>query len=386
MAPNNLKALISAALEGPSQSATPAALKTSGPNGNGAYDFTGGADPGSIVDGPDTAANTPSVAGDFGVTDADDGAGEGGSHPPVYAIITVTSTNMATVSGGRPTATDELTYTVTSDARIWGEITLNTATGTWVFTADAAALNSLDDGEVKILALGAQVRDAAGDSDIKTLIIRLAGAADAVTLLAYDNKITVSASERLVLNDRFINADDPDTPAASFTYTVSGAGAAMLAKLDGSGNWMAMTSGGTFTHQELLDGKISILTATAGSFTITVSDGTTTTAAATIEVAVRMPYTPPTGSVKGANHDLSGATAPAEVETGLVKRRSPALPMMIRSPAVLAMMSLIWVMAARIRSSIAWRRQMTAVSSPGMAVTRSPASPPAMISCNLEYR
>ena len=227
------------------------------------------------------------------------------------------------------------------------------------------------------------VNDGTTDSAAATLGITVTADDDAPVLSTFDNKITVSSGERLVLNDRFINAVDEDTAAASIIYTVSGTMPALLEKWDGSA-WVALADTNTFTQADLDNGHVSILTTASSDFTITVSDGTTTLTAATINVVVRTPYTPPATTTKGDDHDLSGATAPAEVETGLGETEITGSAHDDKITGGLAddvidlgdggMDTVIYRLA----------RQMTAVSSPGMAVTRSPASPPAMTCCSLE--
>ena len=153
--------------------------------------LTGGTDAGdpdyAVDDVADTASNTPTATGDFGVTDPDSGEAEGGARAPTYAIITGTGTDAATVSAASGTAPD-LTYTITKNSVTWGTIALNTETGVWTFTADADALNSLDDGESEVLSLQGMVSDAAttAGTDTRTFTITLNGAEDAATVTVAD--------------------------------------------------------------------------------------------------------------------------------------------------------------------------------------------------------
>ena len=143
----------------------------------GLHDLTGGKDgtDGTVDD------TTPVISGDFSVSDGDNDEGEGGDRAPTYAIITGTGGNAATAtaSGTAP----DLTYTITKgtgeSAVTWGTITLNTATGAWEFTADAAALSGLIADAEEILALQAQVTDAGGGTDTEAFTITLNGANDA---------------------------------------------------------------------------------------------------------------------------------------------------------------------------------------------------------------
>ena len=152
-------------------------------NGLPFANFTGGVN-GEVFEVDDTAnsaANTPTETGNLSVTDPDNEEEEGQLNAPTYAIITGTGGNAATVSAGTGTAPD-LTYTITKgtgeSAVTWGTIALNTATGAWTFTANAAALNSLHADESEILSLQAQVTDDADVAVTKALTITLNGAND----------------------------------------------------------------------------------------------------------------------------------------------------------------------------------------------------------------
>ena len=63
----------------------------------------------------------------------------------------------------------------------WGTIALNTATGVWTFTANAAALDGLGAGQTETLALTAQVTDADGDTDTEAFTITLNGVDEAAS-------------------------------------------------------------------------------------------------------------------------------------------------------------------------------------------------------------
>ena len=99
---------------------------------------------------------------------------EGGARAPEYAILSGTGGNAATITGTGGS------YTVTKgtgdNAVTWGTITLNTATGAWTFTANAASLTALHDGEEEVLSLQAEVTDEAGAKDTQTFTITLTGA------------------------------------------------------------------------------------------------------------------------------------------------------------------------------------------------------------------
>ena len=78
---------------------------------NDAPEITGVSD-GTLADVTNDPDNTPTVTGNFGVTDPDEGEQEGGARAPTYAIITGSGSDAATVSAGTGTAPN-LTYTVT---------------------------------------------------------------------------------------------------------------------------------------------------------------------------------------------------------------------------------------------------------------------------------
>ena len=190
--------------EGASQTATPNQLAVSGPDSDGTHDFAGGTagSANEIDDTANTAANTPTVSGDFNTTDSDNGESEGpGVTPtraPTYAILDGTGGNAALVSA--PTGTTTLTYTVTKgtgqNAVTWGMIAVNTATGAWTFTANAAALNSLYNGEQETITLTARVTDAASGTDSETFDIILTGANDAPDITGVLANYDIDAANR----------------------------------------------------------------------------------------------------------------------------------------------------------------------------------------------
>ena len=217
--------LATAALEGASQSDSAANLDGS------SADFAGGADADHAVNdvADDDVAHT--VTGNFSVVDPDNGEAEGGGDAPTYAIISgLTGANRATVAG------DATGYTIAKGGTDWGTIVLDTATGEWTFTANAAALNSLDAGESEVLSLQAQVTDDAGITDVASFTITLNGAADAPgTTVAdatsnadTDNDATTfsvtetNASVQTDIATFTITDPDTDYTAASFSVTVGG--------------------------------------------------------------------------------------------------------------------------------------------------------------------
>ena len=262
MAPNDLKALISAALEGDSQSATPEALAVSGPNGNGAYDFAGGADEGTYtVDDLTTSGDTPTVSGDFSVTDPDNGEEEGEASAPTYAILDgAAGANQATVTG---TAS---AYTITKGGTDWGTIALNTATGAWTFTADAAALDALADSDSETLALTAQVSNAGGTAVTKAFTITLNGVDDVAVVTVTDATSDADGdSDEATFNVTETNAStatdiatititsDPDTTYTKSDFAVLVDGSADdRFEVDGTGTTytLRIKAGQTFDFDE----------------------------------------------------------------------------------------------------------------------------------------
>ena len=85
-----------------------------------------------------------------------------------------------------------------------------------------------------------RVSDGTTDSTAATLTITVTESDDAPTLVTYDNKITVSAGERLVLNEH-INAEDVDTAASKLTYTAGGTMPGLLQKWDGKAGLRCLT-------------------------------------------------------------------------------------------------------------------------------------------------
>ena len=163
-ASQTLKDTISLTLRNAAETGTPVYLQELSTVFGDAAVFTGGVDPATAytVDDLTTSGDTPTVSGDFSVTDADAGeAEEGGARAPTYAILDGTGNDAATVSTPSGTAPD-LTYTITKDSATWGTIALNTETGAWTFTANAAALDALTAGQTETLALRGQVEDHVG--------------------------------------------------------------------------------------------------------------------------------------------------------------------------------------------------------------------------------
>ena len=181
-ASDDLKAMVTVALEGPSQEAQRSVL-----HNEDAVRFTGGAASATneVDDTANTASNTPTATGNFNVTDVDNGEVEGGARPPEYAILSGTGGDAATVSSPTGTAPD-LSYTVTKGGVTWGTIDLHTATGAWTFTANADAINALHNGEEEVLSLQARVTDASAATDTETFTITLTGANDDPVIVVSD--------------------------------------------------------------------------------------------------------------------------------------------------------------------------------------------------------
>ena len=181
----------------------------------------------TVSDTANTASNTPTATGNFGVTDPDNNEGEGGSRAPTYAILSGTGGNAATATTSDTGTTR--TYTITKSSVTWGTISLNINTGAWTFTANAAALNSLDAGESERLVLRARVTDEESATDTGTFTITLNGAADAPTTVLTDAdggsdaqafSVTETTSSSRA-NIATITVTDPDTDYATSAFTIS---------------------------------------------------------------------------------------------------------------------------------------------------------------------
>ena len=231
---------------------------------------------GAVADTANTAANTPTATGNFGVTDVDEGEQEGGPRP-TYAILPAAGANQATVSGNASA------YTITTgtgqSAVTWGTIALNTATGAWTFTANAASLNSLYNGEQKTLALTARVTDFAGATHTDDFTITLTGANDDPTITGVLADYGVTDTANMAANTPTVsgnfNTTDPDngesegpgvTTTRAPTYAITSGSGGNAATVTGTGGSYTITKG---TGQSAVTwGTITLDTAT-GAWTFT---------------------------------------------------------------------------------------------------------------------
>ena len=217
--------------------------------------FTGGT-AGSANAITDTAnsGTTATTAGDFGVTDLDQGEYEGGARAPGYTVITGTGSNAATVSAATGTAPN-LSYTVTKGGVTWGTLALNTATGAWTFTTNASTVNTLNADEAEILSLQARVTDAAGGTDTASFTITINGANDDPVLTnVVDRAITDTANSGATAsvsgNFGVTDLDNGEQEGGSRapTYSLLGVGAGTdAASISGSApTWSVSHAGQTW--------------------------------------------------------------------------------------------------------------------------------------------
>ena len=273
------RGIVTLLAEGPAQEAALTDLIALGP-----VFFSGGANAGDYIidDERDTEDNTPSVSHNFGVSDPDNGEQEGGSRAPTYAILSGTGSDAATVSAATGTAPN-LTYTVTKgtggSAVTWGTIALHTRTGAWTFTADAAALNSLDAGETELIGLQVRVTDTDSATDTESFTITLNGAVETPPLVldaasddtgnAYKGDSGVADTGQLTLAATPATTGTLDYGGSSGVYT----GTHGTLTIDANGKWSyALTSddaaldtasGGSFDDGETI----------TETFAVTITDG-----------------------------------------------------------------------------------------------------------------
>ena len=151
---------------------------------------------------------------------------------------------------------------------------LNTATGAWTFTADAAELDSLDDDASQVLVLRGQVTDEGGATHAAAFTIVLNGAADPATAALADATsdadgdgvaTTFSVTETsssAATEIATITVTDPDTEYATSDFTISDDDRFEIFKVDNVYT-LRIKAGETFTY----DAE----TAANNEFTFTVS-------------------------------------------------------------------------------------------------------------------
>ena len=309
------------------------------------------------------------MTGDFDVTDVDNGEeeGDGGSRGPTYAILTgALGTNQATVSGGLGR------YTVTKGGTTWGTITLNVNTGEWTFTANAAQINTLADGESEILALTARVRDAGGTIVTKAFTITLHGA-DEVEPLVLDtasSDVTGNAykGDSGVADTGQLTLDESGGPSPTGTLDYGGTngvytGTYGTLTIDTTGKWhYALTSddaaldtagpGASFDDGETL----------TETFTVTITDGGTGGSGGTVEQVITITIGGRDEGARRRVHDARQAASLMSPALAMMKSSrvalnaipSPQAAAMILSSAAMAMMPSRWGQGLK-RLSIAMR-------------------------------
>ena len=264
--------------------------------------------------------------GNLSVTDPDNDEAEGGSRAPAYAIASGSGSDAATVGSATGTAPN-LSYTVTKDSVEWGTIALNTATGAWTFTANAAALDSIDDGDSEALVLTARVTDAEGGTDEATFTITLTGAEDAASAAVSDatsdadgddNALTfeITATDSSAATDlATITVTDPDDVYAASDFSVTRGGSAdarfeVVATSTANVFTLRIKAGQSFTHDTVTAGNNTLTLAVAGpggpfTFTGTILEA----AAAPNTVPTLTVVTSDTADLAGAVTEDSSATA-----------------------------------------------------------------------------
>ena len=122
-------------------------------------------------------------------------------------------------------------------------------------------------------------------SNPATLVINVIGAEDAPTLDP-SPPLTLNPEVSMALARHHLDATDADTGPAGLTYTITAPRGATLEKHDGT-SWTALATGATFTQADVDAGHVRLTAMRPGSFTVALSDGTTTLDAVRLSYGLR---------------------------------------------------------------------------------------------------
>jgi VCBS repeat-containing protein len=246
------------------------------------------------------------------------------------AATLATSGLSGTLAGDDADATDTLSYSIDGGTDqgatqtlvgSYGTLTVNEASGAYVFTPNAAAIEALDGGETTSDSFAVRVTDAQGASAVRAFTVNLSGADDAPLLAAVvagsiaENDLSSTTTDSGLSG--VLSASDVDIE--TLEYGISG-GTDSGGSVSLEGDYGTLTvnkSSGAYSYgkntaaiEALAEGQ-----SVSDSFTVTVSDGDGAPATATYTVTVSGGNDAPLISVVAGDRD---ATTLAETNAGLV--------------------------------------------------------------------
>jgi VCBS repeat-containing protein len=219
-----------------------------------------------------------------------------GSIAEVDQSSTTTPLGLSGTLDGDDVDGDTLTYgidggTVSGDGLTvsyvgsYGTLTVTIATGAYVYTPDAAAIEALDDGETPDDTFTVTVSDGDGPAVSQTYVVNLTGADDAPT----SSNGSGSTDEDTPLNDSLPAATDVDGDSVTYALGTDAAHGDVVVNADGTF---------TYTPDENYHGT--------DSFTFTISDGDDGPVTYTYDLTVNSVNDPP--ELTGTQATLAAGT------------------------------------------------------------------------------
>ncbi|ASJ75347.1 cadherin-like domain-containing protein [Granulosicoccus antarcticus] len=174
-----------------------------------------------------------------------------------------------------------------------------------------------DGSETLTESLQFEVSDGSNTTDPFTFDIGIEPDNDTPTLVITGAPFTVSEGDELTVDQALLLSSDVDSPTTDYLYTVS-------AQQNGQLKYQStlLSDGETFSYQQLSSGQFTFLhdgsETTTASFVVELSDGTATTAAQIVSIAVDPVNDAPTLSIVGAPFNVAEGNELLLGETVLV--------------------------------------------------------------------